>query len=216
MQKYFVLIATLLHLTVWVKPAVFPKPVLASPIASEKLSLTNRYPDKYVNDIFRKNILLALLFLKSENKPIKDTDISSEATYEYSLRLEPSEVFAFHDDVLPKYAGKVTKTTGAHFNYSDGFYFSGMYYGDGVCHLASLMHKAAKEAGLTVEAPTRHDFAVIPDIEPEYGTSIFYTPGSYEANSLQNLYITNSQSEPVNLVFTYSEDQVKFAIYKAI
>jgi hypothetical protein len=61
------------------------------------------------------------------------------------------------------------------------------------------MYVAAKEAGLDVEAPTSHDFAVIPNIEKKDGVSI------YSENTLQNLYITNNKSEKISFSFIHKE-----------
>jgi hypothetical protein len=54
----------------------------------------------------------------------------------YTLTLKPGETFAFHDIVLDKYKGKITKTTNAHFDLAMGFKSDGRLQGDGVCHLA--------------------------------------------------------------------------------
>jgi len=109
-------------------------------------------------------------------------------------------VFAFHEDVLPQFVGKVTAGTHAHFNYDEGFKSDGYLTGDGVCHLASLLYWTARDAGLETLAPTNHDFANVPDVPKEYGVSIFaYDP-------MQNLYITNTFDTPVQFVFAVNED----------
>lgn len=158
-------------------------------LSSFDLSLANRQPVTYVNDVFRYNILHTLDLM---------------GTYQFTL--QPGETFAFHSDVLPKYQGKVTQTTNAHFNFSDGFKSDGYLMGDGVCHLASLMNMVAQQAGLTVEVPANHNFAVIPDIPREYGVSIY----SYSA--LQNLYITNNKDYPVEFKFEYINDKLNLEI----
>lgn len=154
-------------------------------VRSERsFSLTNRYPDPWVNDIFRYNIMHTLDLMDSKS---------------YSFTLNPDEVFAFHEDVLPQFAGKVAKTTNAHFNWSEGFKSDGYLMGDGVCHLASIMYLAAKEAGLSALAPTNHDFAVIPEVPKEYGVSI------YAFDPRQNLYITNTLDKPVTFAFAFND-----------
>src|SRR5260221_181864 len=174
MGNFFV--SSLLSVTLFFIPVIAylqPQPTQVE-LASHVLSLDNRQPDPWVNGIFKDNILLAISYARGT---VKD---GSQITWEEvekpfvsTIELKPGEVFAFHDDILPQYAGKVTITTHAHFNYQDGFKSDGYLYGDGVCHLASLMYWVAKDAGLDAYAPVRHDFAVIPDIVPEYGVSIY-------------------------------------------
>jgi len=82
--------------------------------------------------------------------------------------------------------------------------------GDGVCHLASFIYVAAKNAGLEVEAPTAHDFAVIPNIEKKDGVSI------YSENTLQNLYITNNQNNDIRFVFVHKENTLTIRVESAI
>jgi vancomycin resistance protein YoaR len=99
--------------------------------------------------------------------------------------------------VLPQFTGKVTQTMNAHFMWDEGFKSDGWLTGDGVCHLASLIYRAAKDAGLETLAPTNHNFADIPEVPKEYGVSIF------ARNPQQNLYITNTFDKPVQFAFTY-------------
>lgn len=161
--------------------------------AQRSFSLANRYPDPWVNDIFRYNILHTLDRMNSKS---------------YSITLNPGEVFAFHEDVLPQFEGKVVKTMHAHFNYADGFKSDGYLTGDGVCHLASLIYWAAKEAGLPALAPTNHDFANIPEVPKEYGVSIYYNPATHDSNAKQNLYITNTFDRAVQFAFAFNETRL--------
>ena len=128
---------------------------------------------------------------------------------EYRLSLKPGETFAFHDDVLPKYDGKVKKTTNSHFNSSEGFKSDGYLVGDGVCHLASLLYWVAKDAGLDTLAPTNHDFANIPDVPREYGVSIYAYPEKRESDAVQNLYITNNKNKEVAFEFEYDGNKLR-------
>ncbi|MFA6016469.1 MAG: VanW family protein [Patescibacteria group bacterium] len=163
-------------------------------------SLSNRYSNTFVNDVFSDNILLTIAYLGGK---VKKGDLIAwdkiESDWEEKFTLKPGETFAFHDAVLDKYKNKVAKTTNAHFNSYEGFKSDGWLIGDGVCHLASFMYVVAKEAGLEVEAPTSHDFAVIPNIEKKDGVSI------YSENTLQNLYITNNKSDDVSFIFVHKE-----------
>ncbi len=164
-------------------------------LSSHEISLENRYPVKSVNEVFKYNILHTL-------------DLMGESGF----ILKPDETFAFHDDVLPKYKDKVVKTTNAHFNGQEGFKTDGYLFGDGVCHLASLIYWVAKDAGLDSYAPVNHDFMPIPEIAREYGVSIYSNPYSKGANSKQNLYITNNKEKAVTFKFEYKDDKLKLEI----
>lgn len=174
-------------------------PVEYHELASKEISLNGRVPGGgYVSDVMSDNIRLTLAYLNSENidpRNINWEDIRKDRIIEF--KLDPKEVFAFHEDYSEIYKGRVTKTTYARFNFDQGFKTDGYLYGDGVCHLASLINWAAKDAGLNVEAPVSHDFATISGIDPKYGTSIFFLPGNLSANSRQNLYVENSLEKPV-------------------
>lgn len=145
-------------------------------------------------------------------KVTKASDINWEEInkpFEYEFKLKPYETFAYHEDVKEKYKNSLVKTTIAHFNAEDGFLTDGYLYGDGVCHLASLIYWVALDAGLLTEAPTNHDFAAIPDIAKKYGVSIYYNPGSLSANARQNLYITNNRAKTVSFKFEYRNNTLK-------
>jgi len=180
-----------------------------------QMSLGKRYANEWVNGIFRDNILLALAYTNDKVSNPRNVDWDSvRDPFTFDITLNPGEVFAFHDDVLPEYRGKVVKTTGAHFNYSDGFKSDGYLYGDGVCHLASLINWAAKEAGLKVDSRVNHNFANIPEVPKVYGTSIVTTgQPSYNAE-MQNLYVENNFDKPVRIVFNYDKDILTVSVYK--
>lgn len=182
-------------------------------LASYEISLENRYPADSVSDIFQDNILLNLAYLSGKvtsKEQINWDEIRQPFRYELTLR--PGDVFAFHEDVLPKYQGRVLKTTQSQFNAQQGFKFSGRLYGDGVCHLASLMYLVALRAGLDAEAPTNHNFAKIPQIDKEYGVSIYYNPGQTLSNTRQNLYITNNRMHSIVFRFDYHDNILRFDI----
>lgn len=175
-------------------------------LAVHELPLEDRYPDSYVNGVFKDNILLTLSY--AEGNKIVPGNIDWKKINNQSITkitLEPGQTFAFHDDVLPQYSGKVDKTTNAHFNAQEGFKSDGYLVGDGVCHLASVLSWVAKDAGLSVLAPTKHDFADVPDVPKEYGVSIYsnnFSKGS--SNELQNLYIKNNKDKAVTFEFNYN------------
>jgi len=184
-------------------------------LARHEMSLSDRYPIPSVNKVFSDNILLTLGYLTGNVKnssQINWDTVHKSATYEFSL--QPGEVFAFHDDVLPQFANKKIITTNAHFDASEGFEYDGDLYGDGVCHLASFMNWVARDAGLEVVAPTPHNFAVIPGINAKYGTAIYYAAGETSSNEAQNLYIENTLDKPVQFVFTYENNNLTLSIYK--
>lgn len=192
---------------------------LLSPLAGENLlaqkqiSLENRYLDKWVSNVFKDNILLNLAYLNgtvSSKSDINWDNVTKPYTFEF--RLDPNQTFAFHEDVDQKYKDSLVKTTNAHFNAADGFKTDGYLYGDGVCHLASLIYWSAKEAGLEAEAPTNHNFAQIPDIPKEYGVSIYNNPHSKGSNTRQNLYITNNKEKAIAFKFDYDGQNIKVSV----
>ncbi len=186
-------------------------------LASEEISLEKRYNNPYVNDVFKDNILLNISYLSG--KVTKKEDINwreIEKPFEYKFILNPHKTFAFHDDVLDEYKSSIVKTTNAHFNFDDGFKSDGYLTGDGVCHLASLIYWVAKNAGLDAYAPTSHNFAVVPEIDKEYGVSIYKTPGNQSSNAKQNLYVTNNKKNPVAFELGYKNNQLKLSIYEVL
>jgi hypothetical protein len=184
-------------------------------LGSEKMSLEHRYAVQSVSAVFKDNILLTLGYMSGNVK--NASDVNWDALHKptsYEMTLQPGEVFAFHDSVLPQYTGKKVITTNAHFDASQGFRTDGLYFGDGVCHFASLINWASRDAGLTVVAPTNHDFAVIPEVDRTYGTAIYYSPGDTTVNEQQNLYVENTLGKPVKFVFAYDGTDLKVSIYK--
>lgn len=182
-------------------------------LASRTISLGERYPNPFVNEIFKENILLNLAYMRGVVDPSKKVDwLKVTEPFTYSMLLKPGEVFAFHDDVTPEFEQENIKTSNAHFNSSEGFKSDGYLVGDGVCHLASLIYWAAKSAGIESLAPTRHDFANIPQVPREYGVSIYATPGKNDGDDRQNLYIKNDREKTIAFVFTYQENNLQVTV----
>lgn len=184
-------------------------------VAEKSYSLSDRYADSFVNGVFADNILLTLAYMRGavqQGQPVNWSIVKQD--FVYTMVLQPGQTFAFHDQVLPEYQGKVDFTTKAHFDSSEGFRSDGWLVADGVCHLASFMNMTAQAAGLKVVAPTNHDFARIPDVPREYGTAIYYMPGESQTSALQNLYITNTFDTPVSIVITHIGDTVDISVEK--
>lgn len=190
--------------TVTLQP--LPNPVKV--LGDASFSLSDRYANTYVSNVFSDNILLTIAYMRGIVKDNKVNWNDVKAPFTYSLTLKPGEVFAFHQDVLPQFAGKVVATTNAHFGSQEGFESDGYLVADGVCHLASLINEAATNAGLTVVAPTNHDFAKIPEVDRKYGTAIYYMPGQTGTNAMQNLYVQNNKDKPVTLTFIHKETEL--------
>ncbi|MBI2019999.1 VanW family protein [Candidatus Daviesbacteria bacterium] len=180
-------------------------------LAQHEMRLDNRHEDPWVNEVFKDNILLNLAYLRDPNIPNPPNWDQVRKSFQYQFILDPNRTFTFHDDILEKYQGKVVHTN-AHFNFKEGFRSSGYLFGDGVCHLASLIYWVAKDADLEAEAPTNHDFRNIPDIPKEFGVSIYANPFNKGANTRQNLYITNNKSEPIIFKFEYDGDKIKVSV----
>lgn len=184
-------------------------------IAGHSMPLNDRYPVQAVSDVFRDNILLTLHRMSGQVSSSQLNWDEIRKPYRYEFMLKPGEVFAFHDDVLPEYQGKVVITTKSHFNAQEGFISDGYLFGDGVCHFASLMNWVASDAGLKVESPVNHNFANIPDVPMAHGTAIYSSPGETSVNQMQNLYITNNTDKDVKFVFEYGADEkLKVSIFK--
>ena len=188
------------------------QPLVANPepIAVREFSLEKRYEDSFVNDVFRDNILLTLKYLTQDKIDPKKINFEKiRKSFDYKIVLKPRETFAFHDDVLPEFEGKIAKTTNAHFNGQEGFRSSGFLVGDGVCHLASLLYWVARDAGLETLTQVNHNFANIPQIPREYGVSIYAYPGKQYSDQMQNLYITNNKDREIAFEFKYDGEKLK-------
>ncbi len=208
-----ILLKIILFLTINTNAILLGNASYEAVLASHTISLENRYPEKYVNAVFKDNILLNIVYMKGKiNKPSEIDWKAIEKPFDYSLELRPNETFAFHEDVLSEYKGKVNTTTNAHFNAQDGFKSDGYLTGDGVCHLASLIYWVAKDALLNAKAPTNHDFMPIPQVPKEFGVSIYYYPGRSSENAAQNLYITNNSQNDINFKFDYDGKNLTFSI----
>lgn len=182
-------------------------------LASHEISLENRYPVKSVSDIFKDNILLNLAYMDGKVKRKEDInwdEIKKPFISQFSL--EPGKTFAFHEDILDEYKNTLVKTTQAHFNSSEGFKTDGYLFGDGVCHLASLMYWVARDAQLATYAPTNHDFLDIPEIDKQYGVSIYSNPFSKGSYQMQNLYVTNNKQKPITFKFEYNGEKLKASV----
>lgn len=185
-------------------------------LAKKEISLHVRYDNAFVNEVFSDNILLNLAYMGGKvgrGDRVNWEEIRKPQTFSFTLA--PGETFAFHEDVLEAFSGKVGRTTNAHFNYEDGFRNSGYLFGDGVCHLASLIYWAAKETDLEVVVPTNHDFREIPQIPREYGVSIYFEPGNKASNARQNLYVTNNREKQITFTFDYNGETLTAVVSEA-
>ncbi|MFZ2202541.1 MAG: VanW family protein [Microgenomates group bacterium] len=183
-------------------------------LSEKEFSLENRYAVKSVNDIMKKNILLNLAYLNGTVTKKSDIDwdqVTSPFHFEKTLKV--GETFAYHTNVRKEYTDKVTFTTNSNFNAADGYLSDGYLFGDGVCHLASLINWAALEAGLETIVPKDHrSVGPIPQVPDEYGVSI-YKNQSVGANN--NLYVTNTKTVPVTLHFDYDGTNLKVYVTEA-
>lgn len=186
-------------------------------LASHEISLENRQPNAWVNNVFRENILLTVAYgrkIAAIGQPVNWDEVNKPFTW--TMKLGPDEIFSFHNLVLPKYAGKAEPWNEIHYYTSEGFLSDGNLIGDGVCHLASLLAWTAKDAGLSVEAPTNHNFAAIPDVPKEEGVAIYYDPHNLHVSGLQNLYIHNTKDVPVEFVFGYDGSKLEISVRESL
>lgn len=210
-----IFLAVVLFLVLVKRPAAESSNFQNTLISEHSMQLSERYKDPFVNEVMKKNILLELAYMSGKiTSPgqIKWPDI--EKPFQFDVVLHPGEFFTFHDDVPVQYKNRIAKTGNAHFLYQEGFVSDGYLAGDGVCHLASLINWTALDAGLSVVAPTNHDFATIPQIPREYGVAVYYNPGQHTTNQMQNLYIINNKNWDIYLRFTYDGDKVRASVFK--
>lgn len=186
-------------------------------LAYREIPLENRNADRFVSDVMKDNILLNAAYMSGKVTSKKDVNWDTiRKPFVYEFTLNPGQVFAYHDQVLPEYRGKVVKTTNARFNFQEGFKSDGYLYGDGVCHFASIIYWAAKEAKLKTIAPSNHNFAVIPNVPREYGVAILYMSNMPAVNAKKNLYVENTFDKPVTIRFRQVQNKLSVSINKVI
>lgn len=184
-------------------------------LSSRTMSLDNRFGYSLPENAYKDNILLNLAYIEGVVKSKSDIDwnkLKQAKTIE--MTLEPGQLFAYHDIIDLKYNKENIKTVHTNFGAGDGYKFSDGLYGMGVCHLASLMHWAALDAGLESIAPTNHDFFPIPEVPKEYGVAIYSSPDSIAASAQQNLYIRNNFNTKVTFKFDFDGDNLKISVIK--
>lgn len=186
-------------------------------LASREFSLANRYAVPSVNEVMKKNILLSLAYLDgsvTKKEDINWDEVTKNQTVTFTLN--PGETFAYHDDVLPQYQDSLVLTTNTEFNASYGYLNDGYLYGDGVCHLASLINWAARDAELKVYVPKDHrSVGPINEVPDDYGVSIYLN----KANGIgerNNLYITNNKAKAVTFNFTIEGDDLTVSVTEAV
>jgi hypothetical protein len=193
-------------------PTINPEPQKV--VLSERaISLNKRQVNKPLNDIYKDNILLNMAYMRgvvSKEVPLDWDVIRAPFTYEFTLK--PGESFAYHNLVLPEYQNKPVYAAGTHFGGSEGYKYDGRLYGMGVCHSASVINWAAKDAGLKVLAPTNHDFFPINEVPKEHGVAIYADPGATGVSAKQNLYITNNKESDVVFQFNFDGDNLKVSV----
>lgn len=217
-RKLFTSFIAFLVISVYMTQVLPTRTVLVknSALAKKTMSLNKRYGNTYVNDVFKNNILLSLAYMDGRVHNKSDINWNEiEKPSVYKIELHQGEVFAFHEYILSEYKDKRIVTTNAHFSSYEGFLSDGYLVGDGVCHLASLIKWAAKDAGLSVVAPTNHDFAYIPEIPRENGVSIYTMPDQPTSSAQQNLYIENTFDKPIIFAFDYTDGNLSLTISKS-
>lgn len=209
--------------TVFIGIALWSNIITTSPVEIQNtqlgergFSLESRYADEWVNDVYKDNILLNMAYLRGLEKTASVDWEAVGKPFHYEMVLKSGEIFAYHEDVLAQFKGKIKQTTNAHFSSYEGFKSDGILTGMGVCHLASLINWAARDAGLDVVSPTNHDFAMIPEVPREYGVAIYYMPGTGYTSQVQNLYITNNRANDVVFVFDYNGKDLKLSVEEAL
>src|SRR5258708_23866292 len=90
---------------------VVPNPV-PHVLAQQEYSLTDRYGNQFVNNVFADNILLTLSYMNGQTKEGDKVDWDKiHQPGEYEFLLQPGKTFAFHDQVEDQYKDAVALTT---------------------------------------------------------------------------------------------------------
>ena len=182
-------------LTQVVGPLLSPVPEIREEVLAEHfMDLNTRAVGEHVNEVFKFNILLAV------------------EKFGYSFTLEPGEGFAFHENMALEFTDLPMKTGFTSYEAKEGYQTVLGLPGNGVCHLATLMNWVASDAGLEVTARVSHNFAPVPEIPKEYGTSIRYMTDGSRNTQNQNLYIVNNFDSPVKFAFETDENEVNLRI----
>lgn len=186
-------------------------------IGEKQFSLENRHAVKSVNEVMKKNILLNLAYLNGSVTKRFEIDWNKVASpFHFEKTLKAGETFAYHEIVRKEYTGKVAFTTNTSFNASDGYLTDGYLYGDGVCHIASLINWAAIDAGLKTVVPKDHrSVGSIPDVPDDYGVSIYKDAGK-NSGANNNLYITNTKDREVKFHFEYDGTNIKVYVTERV
>ncbi len=189
--------------------------IQAQELASRQMSLNMRYGYEVPENAYKDNILLNMAYISGKvhsKNDINWDELKQPFTYEFTL--EPGQRFAYHNYVLPEYSNNVVVSPNTNFGAGGGYKFADGLYGMGVCHLASLINWAAKDAGLESVAPSNHDFYAIPEIPKEYGVAIYNSPDAFDSSTKQNLYIKNTQDAPVTFKFDYDGTNLRVSVLK--
>jgi len=176
-------------------------------LAEHTLNLEERLPDsEFGNEVFKYNILLALKYIEG------DPDLGEPFIAE--VELQPGEIFAFQENLLPEFENKTVKTGWTKYIAQEGYKPLSGLYGNGVCHLASLINWTASDAGLKVTALANHNFWPVPGVPKEYGTSIRYLADGGWKTKNQNLYLENPFDYSVKLIFKASDEEVDLKVVR--
>lgn len=182
-------------------------------LGERSMSLDHRQLNKPLNDIYKDNILLNMAYMRGVVTKGSTVNWDSvRAPFEYQFILQPGETFAFHDLVPAEYKYNIALTTNSHFGGEEGYKYDGRLYGMGVCHLASVVNWAAKDAGLNPVAPTNHDFYAINEIPKEHGVAIYADPSNVGVSQKQNLYIINNKDSAVTFKFKFDGDNLRVSV----
>lgn len=185
-------------------------------LSSRSMSLDKRYGGVDIpNNVYKDNILLNLAYLNGSVKSKNDInwdELHQPMSMEFTL--EPGQRFTYHSIVDEQYSDNIAVTTSTNFGAGDGYKYEGGLYGMGVCHLASLIHWAALDAGVESIAPSNHDFYAIPEIPKQYGVAIYNSPDSPVASAKQNLYIKNTLDSKVTFKFVFDGNNLKITVVK--
>lgn len=184
--------------------------------AHETLDLTQRHGNKTINAGYTDNIRLYLHYLKGDGPQLENNWTKIREPFSFNITLAPGQLLAFHPALLPEFRNKAVFFADTNLSASDGYRFIDGLWGNGVCHIASFINMAASRAGLKVTAKVNHNFAPIYGVPKQFGTAIYFDSEKNLNSQKQNLYLENTQLNPVTIMFSIGESNVEMVVVETV
>lgn len=184
--------------------------------SSETLDLTQRHGNTTINAGYNDNIRLYLHYLKGDGPQLENNWPKIREAFSFNITLSPGQVLAFHPAILSEFKDKTVLFAETNLSGSDGYRFVDGLWGNGVCHIASFLNMAGAKAGLKVTAKVNHNFAPIYEVPNRFGTAIYFDSEKNLNSQKQNLYLENTQLNPVTILFSIGETNVEIVVVETV